>query len=163
MSEPRETELKLDVEASDLARLREHPLLAGDWTETELTSVYYDTPDGSLREAGYTLRVRQDGDRYIQTVKARGDGGVGLFDRPEWESDIAGPSPEPASFAGTPVAKLLDGATGLTPLYTSTVTRSVRRSPIRDRAAAASRSPSTAAGSGRRTTGSPRSARSSSS
>ncbi len=126
MSEPRETELKLDVEASDLARLREHPLLAGDWTETELTSVYYDTPDGSLREAGYTLRVRQDGDRYIQTVKARGGGGAGLFDRPEWESDIAGPDPDPASFAGTPVAKLLDGATALRPLYSSTVTRSVR-------------------------------------
>lgn len=127
MSDPRETELKLDVEASDITRLREHPLLAGDWTETELTSVYYDTPDGRLREAGYTLRVRQDGDRHTQTVKARGGGGVGLFDRPEWESDIAGPNPEPASFAGTPIAKLLDGAAELSPLYSSTVTRSVRR------------------------------------
>ncbi|MGX7707728.1 CYTH and CHAD domain-containing protein [Methylobacterium sp. Gmos1] len=126
MSEPRETELKLDVEASDIARLREHPLLAGDWTETELSSTYFDTPDGRLREAGYTLRVRQDGDRHIQTVKARGNGGVGLFDRPEWESDVAGPNPEPAAFAGTPVAKILDGGADLAPLYTSTVTRSVR-------------------------------------
>ncbi len=66
MSEPRETELKLDVEASDLARLREHPLLAGDWTETELTSVYYDTrtapyarpatPCGCARTATATSR-----------------------------------------------------------------------------------------------------------
>ncbi|KMO17562.1 CYTH and CHAD domain-containing protein [Methylobacterium platani] len=127
MSEPRETELKLDVEASDLARLREHPLLAGTWTETELTSVYYDTPDGRLREAGYTLRVRRDGERHIQTVKARGPAAAGLFDRPEWESDVAGERPDPASFAGTPVAALLDGADDLAPLYTSTVTRSVRR------------------------------------
>ncbi|TGD96195.1 CYTH and CHAD domain-containing protein [Methylobacterium nonmethylotrophicum] len=127
MSEPRETELKLDVEASDLARLREHPLLAGDWTETELTSVYFDTPDGRLHEAGYTLRVRRDGDRHIQTVKARGEAAAGLFDRPEWESAVAGPAPEPAAFAGTPIAKLLDGAEDLRPLYTSTVTRSVRR------------------------------------
>ncbi|AWN47527.1 inorganic triphosphatase [Methylobacterium terrae] len=127
MSEPRETELKLDVEASDLARLREHPLLAGDWTETELTSVYYDTPDGRLREAGYTLRVRQDGDRHIQTVKARGPAAAGLFDRPEWEGAVAGPAPEPAFFAGTPVAEILEGAKDLAPLYTSTVTRSTRR------------------------------------
>ncbi|KMO30507.1 metal-chelation protein CHAD [Methylobacterium variabile] len=127
MSEPRETELKLDVEASDLARLREHPLLAGEWTETELTSVYFDTPDGRLREAGYTLRVRRDGDRHVQTVKARSKAAAGLFDRLEWESEVAGPAPEPAAFAGTPVAKLLDGVEDLTPLYTSTVTRSVRR------------------------------------
>ncbi len=58
-----------------------------------LISTYYDTPDDSLRKAGFSLRVRKTGGRHIQTVKAQAASAAGLFVRPEWEHDIAGQKP----------------------------------------------------------------------
>ena len=80
--EPREVELKLDCAGPDLTALAAHPRLQGAAaSEPELlTTTYYDTPGRELRAAGLTLRVRAQGGRHIQTVKA-GSGDVGLFDR----------------------------------------------------------------------------------
>lgn len=122
MSEPREIELKLDCEPSDLDTLRNHPLLreAADQESADLTSVYYDTADQRLREAGLGLRVRQHGERFIQTLKAEGDG---LFDRLEWEQEISGPEPDPAAWADTPLATLLGCKDTLYSLFTTAVAR----------------------------------------
>ena len=122
MSEPREIELKLECELSDLATLQDHPLLqeAEARGEAELASVYYDTPERDLRAAGLGLRVRRIEGRFVQTLKAEGDG---LFDRPEWEQEVAGPEPDRAALAGTPAAALLGGDDGLEPLFTTAVTR----------------------------------------
>ena len=35
-----------------------------------LRSIYYDTPDFALRDQGLILRVREEGDRFVQTVKS---------------------------------------------------------------------------------------------
>ena len=41
---------------------------------TQLAAHYYDTPDQQLAQAGIGLRIRQEGDAWVQTIKASGDG-----------------------------------------------------------------------------------------
>lgn len=111
MSDPVEVELKLEFAAEDRDRLTSAVLLAeADATTDHLVSAYFDTPELDLRAAGYTLRVRHSGDRWIQTVKANGEGGAGLFVRSEWERDIADDRPLIDARSG-PLAKVVDGAT----------------------------------------------------
>jgi len=77
----REIELKFLLEeppAAIWARARRiDPTFTRPRTRT-LVSVYYDTPDRRLREAGIVLRIRRDGRRWFQTVKA-GRSTVGGF------------------------------------------------------------------------------------
>ncbi len=67
-----EIEIKFLCEARDLdAVLAAAP---GDGTQTRtLVSTYYDTPDSVLSRGHVSLRIRQAGDRRIQTLK-RGEG-----------------------------------------------------------------------------------------
>ncbi len=129
MTTPREIELKLDCEVADLPTLANHPLLRADGTPDTavLTSTYFDTVKGDLRKAGLTLRVRREGDRRIQTVKAAG-GGAGLFDRAEWETDIAGDRPDLERLGDAPVAALLADLpdSELRPVITTVVERTTR-------------------------------------
>ncbi|MEH3116750.1 MAG: CHAD domain-containing protein [Methylorubrum populi] len=122
MSDPREIELKLECEPSDLAALQDHPLLraAAVQGEAQLASVYFDTPDRQLLEARLGLRVRESGGRFVQTLKADGDG---LFDRPEWERPVEGPEPDRAVLADTPFARRIDADAALEPLFTTRITR----------------------------------------
>ncbi|RVU17455.1 CYTH and CHAD domain-containing protein [Methylobacterium oryzihabitans] len=126
MSEPRETELKLEIEGSDLAALKSHPALGdGDWTARRLRSVYFDTEDDALRGAGYALRVRHDGDGYVQTLKGPGASAAGLFDRPEWEWTVPGPDPDLGRLGDTPAGDLV-GKAGVAPMFAVEVERATR-------------------------------------
>ena len=88
-----------------------------------LISTYYDTPDLALKRRGLTLRVREQGGRFIQTVKT-GDLTLGadLLRRGEWEDELAENRPDPhASQSG---GHLPDGVAGnLQPLFATDVTR----------------------------------------
>lgn len=121
-----ETELKFEIGPEALAALRQHPSFQAEPVTSRLRSVYFDTPDHDLRNAGLSLRVRQSGDGFVQTVKARS--GAALFRRDEWETPVEGEAPDPAAIADTPVAKLLngDGPDGLAPVFATTVERAVR-------------------------------------
>ena len=44
----------------------------GDYTVTEMTTTYYDTPDGDLAKLYWTLRHRQEGNVHICTLKTPG-------------------------------------------------------------------------------------------
>ena len=70
-----EIELKFVIDARAArrlrARLRRMQPEAGAPRTRTLRSVYYDTPDHALKAAGYALRLRRDGRRWLQTVKAR--------------------------------------------------------------------------------------------
>ncbi len=98
-----ETELKLKLAAADVVRMREHPLLADLSTteprEHELTDTYYDTPALDLWRGGLTLRVRRDGDAWIQTVKTAASASPVLHERGEWESRLDGPQPDTEDLA----------------------------------------------------------------
>jgi inorganic triphosphatase YgiF len=124
-----EVELKLAVEPQDLARLEAHPLLRGRAKSQSLVSTYFDTTDQRLRKAGYSLRVRSDGRRLVQTIKALDGAAAGLFARGEWEREVAENRPDLESLKDTPLEVLAPDAAAvgaLQPLFSVTVARSVR-------------------------------------
>ncbi len=54
-----------------------------------LLSAYYDTPDRRLQSAGVVLRLRREGNRWIQNVKSAGIAAGGLHRRAEHETEVA--------------------------------------------------------------------------
>ncbi len=125
MSDPLETELKLELAPSDQSRLNLAGLSARpEGRAKSLISTYYDTPDQQLRKGGYSLRVRESGGRYVQTVKAQPDAASGFFVRPEWEHEITRARLEPAQMG--PLAQDL-GAHVLTELGRAFVTEIERK------------------------------------
>ena len=99
----REIELKLEVEAGDLAKLARHaPLLAqaeAPLRRQQLRSVYYDTPDLALWLGGLVLRVRAEGRRRVVGVKTRGVMRGGLVVREELETPLAEAALDPRRVA----------------------------------------------------------------
>ena len=93
-----------------------------DSLRCRLISTYYDTPDLALKRRGLTLRVREQGGRFIQTVKAGDLGGGDILTRGEWEDELAANRPDP--LAPRSGARLPDGiADDLRPLFATDVTR----------------------------------------
>jgi inorganic triphosphatase YgiF len=75
-----------------------------------LTAVYYDTAGRDLRRAGFSLRVRQKGEVFIQTTKGP-DGALdgGGFARGEWETPAKGFAIDRAALAATPAGAVAHG------------------------------------------------------
>ncbi|MBZ5758846.1 CHAD domain-containing protein [Rhizobium sp. VS19-DR104.2] len=84
----REIELKLELSQEAKDRLLNSPLLGEPLAVFEQRALYFDTPDQTLRNAGFSLRIRQAGDVRTQTIKATHQSTAGLFARPEWESIV---------------------------------------------------------------------------
>jgi inorganic triphosphatase YgiF len=70
-----ELELKLRVPGTALAAVREELRLRGA-TPLPLRALYVDTADGRLAAAELALRLRLEGERWVQTLKAPGDSAV---------------------------------------------------------------------------------------
>ncbi|MGP5202838.1 CYTH and CHAD domain-containing protein [Psychrobacter aquimaris] len=68
-----EIELKFLVPESRLKGLMRQARVKSSEV-TPLAAHYYDTPDQQLAEAGIGLRIRKEGDAWVQTIKAGGDG-----------------------------------------------------------------------------------------
>ncbi|WP_439886673.1 CYTH domain-containing protein [Pseudomonas sp. MBLB4123] len=85
----KETEIKLRASRDTLAALRDHPLLKkrnkSGWERRELFNQYFDTPERDLAQAKVALRLRRDGEQFIQTLKTRGQSVAGLSERNEWD------------------------------------------------------------------------------
>lgn len=98
-----ETELKLQVPPAQLEQLRQHPLLAehavGAAHEHHLVDTYYDTASHTLWQHGLTLRVREAGGAWTQTVKTAAASAPGLHERGEWECALPDAAPQPALLA----------------------------------------------------------------
>lgn len=118
-----ETELKFDVTPQALRTLAGHPVMTIEPVVRRLRATYFDTEDLALRRAGVSLRVRQEDDRFVQTVKRAA--GSALFKRDEWEIDVPSAELDRMALRGTPVAKLTKGKT-LAPVFTSDVERQIR-------------------------------------
>jgi triphosphatase len=106
VSSPKETEIKLQLPSAKSARLAGVPMLRraerSKRSERQV-SVYFDTKGLKLKRHGLTLRVRQVGDRYIQTVKSED---ASLFDRGEWETEIEDGRPDLARAGGSALERL---------------------------------------------------------
>ncbi|QUS55354.1 CYTH and CHAD domain-containing protein [Pseudovibrio brasiliensis] len=93
-----EIELKLSVDEATLAQLiKAKPpkgFAVSEQSTKKLRSVYYDTPDHSLKKARISLRTRHNGTHWLQTIKQGGGLQSGLSKRIELELPIGGIEPE---------------------------------------------------------------------
>lgn len=92
----KETEIKLRATPETLAAVQQHPSIKarqqGEWIEGTLYNQYFDTPDRDLAAAKVALRLRRDGDQFIQTLKSRGQSVAGLSERNEWDWHLDQPA-----------------------------------------------------------------------
>ncbi len=115
-----EIEIKLQVPVHARSRL-EAAVAAGRSQRTHLQATYFDTADRRLAAAGIALRLRKEGRRLVQTVKAAGKG---LMERLEHNVDI-GPAAlqvagdaaliDPRRHTGTPAGELLERVLAVRP------------------------------------------------
>lgn len=127
-----ETELKLEIDAAAMRRLRRHAALKELKRAQPRTrfqkSVYFDTPDFDLRDNEVVLRVRHIGRRRIQTLKTMGECLGGAWARREWETEISGDLPEAGHLQTTDLAQMFaDGQIlrSLRPLFTTEIKRTI--------------------------------------
>ena len=116
----REVELKLAI-ASDSARRaadREVARAAARSVET----IYYDTPRRRLHAAGYSLRLRRDGEKWSQSVKSAD----ASLDRFEQDHRLRGGLPDFSLLEGTPIANLVGSHDRLAPVFLTRVQRRTR-------------------------------------
>lgn len=102
-----ELEIKLTVSEADQQKVQ--AWLSNDATaeyvgEKSLINRYFDTPGAELNRQKAALRVRQAGDKYIQTLKTRGEFVNGAHRRQEWEWPLPGPDLSLGLLADTPLA-----------------------------------------------------------
>ncbi|MGJ4942918.1 CHAD domain-containing protein [Bradyrhizobium sp. HKCCYLS1011] len=91
-----EIELKLLVDPDQLADFNDAAVITAHarnkGTRKHLKSVYYDTPERTLWRNGLSLRVRQSGARFVQTVKAQRSNDP--LRRGEWEASVPSLAPD---------------------------------------------------------------------
>lgn len=105
-----ETELKLSAVGVSARQLSAHAAVKRHLLNRQgarrLGNIYFDTPELSLQENLIGLRLRRDGDDWLQTVKTAGHAAGGLHHRGEWEMAVAGEALELARFDAKPLRKL---------------------------------------------------------
>jgi inorganic triphosphatase YgiF len=86
MGQPVETELKLHLPAGAVSAVRHSaPLRAATARTVRLEAIYLDTADHLLQRSGMALRLRREGERWMQTLKLAAPAQGGLSARREWE------------------------------------------------------------------------------
>jgi len=134
-----EIELKFLVPESRLKGLMRQTHVKSSQT-TQLAAHYYDTTDQQLAQAGIGLRIRKEGDTWVQTIKAGGDGIAARLEhnavldneRVQAMLDNNELMPDLTIYEDTPIAaalsefKLKKLAKTLTRLYVTDVERTTR-------------------------------------
>ena len=129
-----EIEFKFALPAGQGDALRQ-VMQQGDWHSVPLVAHYFDTADGRLAASKAALRVRREGERWVQTAKAI-DAQRGPIVRLEHNVDLgpvdgdAVPQPDWRLHADAPVGELLARVIGdapLQPTYGTDITRVVQR------------------------------------
>jgi inorganic triphosphatase YgiF len=133
MAPAEEIELKLAIEAEQARKLGRLPLIRDSLAARTITrkmhSVYYDTPEQDLRQAGAGLRLRREGSRWVQTLKSGGSVEAGLHRRNEIESRVPAQLLDYRALAQSGVSEMLaDPArrARLQPVFTADFTRTLR-------------------------------------
>jgi inorganic triphosphatase YgiF len=116
----REVELKLAIGSPEARAAADREV--GRAPVRSLETIYYDTPRRRLHGAGYSLRLRRDGEDWSQSVKAEAG-----FSRYENDRTLRGGLPDFSLLEGTPIWPLLDGEGALAPVFVTRVRRQSRR------------------------------------
>ena len=94
----KEIEVKYLLERADVPELLKLDLIRtfarGEPVQKRLISVYYDTPELSLKARKLGFRLRDTGESWIQTVKGEVSAVEGLYRREELETPLSGPHPD---------------------------------------------------------------------
>ncbi|MFO1396852.1 MAG: CYTH and CHAD domain-containing protein [Burkholderiales bacterium] len=127
-----EIELKLAIAPAAVPALVRHPALLavkrGRARTQKLVTLYFDTDDAMLAQAGVALRLRRAERHWLQSIKgATGAAGGGMSARPEYEWPVARGEPDALRFAATPFRRVLGRAErkGLAPRFATEITRTV--------------------------------------
>lgn len=133
-SRPRELELKLQLPAAHLARLRAAPIDgARDLeppTTRRLLTTYFDTARMGLRDAGIALRVRKVDGKYVQTIKADRAVQGGLSNPIEIETEIDQSKPDIDAIDDKDLRRQIEAILArsrLAPIFETRVERTSRR------------------------------------
>jgi len=110
-----ETELKFIGPEEALARVRQKPLFRrlarGRKAQNHsLHAIYFDTASFALREAGFVLRVRNEDDGYVQTVKS--SNGPELATRAEIKVKVGSMAPDVDAIPDKKVRQAVKAALG---------------------------------------------------
>lgn len=106
-----ELEIKLTLSDEALRRAQDWLLAqpaATRGSEKLLVNRYFDTPDSDLNRLRAALRVRQAGDRFIQTLKTRGEFVDGAHKRQEWEWPLPSSTLDLSLLSETPLGEQVD-------------------------------------------------------
>lgn len=98
-----EQELKLNVPRNSRASV-ERAMKRGALQHVHLRAKYFDTPDRALVKAGIALRVRQEGRKWVQTIKMPG---AHALERMELNHPLGGPSLDLSVYQDLPIYKKL--------------------------------------------------------
>ena len=107
MGEPEHVEFELKLGVPRAARAQVFADVtggAGFQGRQSLAAMYLDTPDGRLAAAGLAWRLRRESQRWVQTLKATGSGGLQRFEHAVLRP---GPTPDARLHAGTPAGDQL--------------------------------------------------------
>ena len=119
--EQRELEIKFQLSKSDVARLNRRlltkKLTSGEPSTQQLRSIYFDTASYSLRKMGVSLRLRKQGNIWIQTVKADKSIRSGVSNPIEIELPVKAGKPDLAKLRHTALARAVRKAVGEAPLH----------------------------------------------
>lgn len=89
-----EFELKLDMDEPEAVDALIRALGLREPRVVRMRATYFDTPDRRLAKLGYSVRIRQEGHRRVQTIKCTGGAGAGILARQEWEQPAHGATPQ---------------------------------------------------------------------
>ena len=98
-------ELKLTLSASQREKILSQGMMQamarGEVSDHQLLAQYFDTAGGKLRRRGLTLRVRQEGEQLVQTLKESDAGAYrsGAMERGAWHTAVDKPRPDPRRLA----------------------------------------------------------------
>jgi inorganic triphosphatase YgiF len=125
-----EIELKLRVDPDDLSALAANPVLVAASASSEhLHAVYFDTSDHRLHARSLSLRVRREGEQFIQTLKVGDAGPSGLHRRKEWETPVRSDKLDLGKLPNEVVHNYLYGIaeTDLVPVFETIIERTIRQ------------------------------------
>jgi inorganic triphosphatase YgiF len=130
----RELELKVQLSSSDMKRLggelRYDELAIGSAATKKLRTGYFDTPGRNLQAAGFSLRLRRQDGRWLQTIQSEQQAADGVSNPVELEGPVDTGEPDLAKITGKKIKRAVQEAVkgaSLHPVFETVIRRTTRK------------------------------------